>query len=183
MSSGSSPYPAGMKDTAILDLNHCRRASEVIGLTVWHAYERVGQVTGLVYDTVSLLFCVQVQPEQHDTFLVIPVRSLHWHDPQQLSLKDQTTPQPLTEQHLPARGLPVRVGRKAKMAFVYDLFIDPQASRIAAFQLTALPGVQQDAHTVQVSGEEVERWAGELQISNEVLAQLTHSLHTPVRVG
>lgn len=171
-----------MKDHSTIEQTGWRRASDVIGLEVWSGQQCHGQVSGLVFDTVNLLFCVQIQVAGQDACEVVPVRALDWHDQGKLSIRPQTKPQPLAERHIAVRGLPVRVGRQANTAFVYDLCIDPQASRIAAFQLTSLPGVQQIAYTVQVSGEDVERWAGELQISPEVLTKVTTSLHTPIRL-
>lgn len=69
------------------------------------------------------------------------------------------------------------------VAYVHDLWIDPASSRVAAFQLAALPGLRAEEHLVCVPGEEIERCAGTLLTHSGVQQQLTQALHTPVSVA
>ena len=165
------------------DQKHLRRASLLTGLEVRDAEQSLGHVVGLVYDTARLLFGVLLRRDGPTGLTVLPIRNLDWHDPEVLHVKGQARPQAMTEVHRPVTGLPVKVARVRGMAFVHDLFIDPDSSRVASFQLAALPEAQQDAHTVYVPGEEVERRAGKLVVAPQVLIRLTSALHTPRAVA
>lgn len=154
-----------------------------MGLEVREGEQSHGQVVGLVYDTARLLFCVLLQRQGMTGLSVLPVRHLDWSQPDVLGVRGDESPQAMTPLHRPVTGLPVKVARLRGMAFVHDLLIDPRASRIAAFELAALPEAQRPAHTVRVPGQEVERRAGKLVVAPQVLIRLTSALHTPVAVA